>query len=67
MDEKTLVEKLSNLETIDQLVDLAKQIGKPLSYNDADRLFGKINQCKNDVAELGGDTIAKLAKQVFGI
>ncbi|MCP8613653.1 hypothetical protein [Bifidobacterium asteroides] len=67
MDEKTLVDKLSNLETIDQLVDLAKQIGKPLSYNDADQLFGKINQCKNDVAELGGDTIAKLAKQAFGI
>lgn len=67
MDEKTLVEKLSSLETIDQLVDLAKQIGKPLTYNDADQLFGRINQCKNDVAELDGDTIAKLAKQVFGI
>lgn len=67
MDEKTLVGKLSNLETIDQLVDLAKQIGKPLTYNDADQLFGRINQCKNDVAELDGDTIAKLAKQVFGI
>lgn len=67
MDEKTLVDKLGKLQTIEELVDLSKEIGKPLSYNDADRLFGRINQCKNDAAELSGDTIAKLAKEVFGI
>lgn len=67
MDEKTVVDKMSKLETIDELISLSKEIGKPLSYNDADLLFGRINQCKNDVAELGGDTIAKLAKETFGI
>lgn len=67
MDEMTLVDKMSKLQTIDELVDLSKEIGKPLSYNDADKLFGRINQCQNDVAELSGDTVAKLAKEAFGI
>lgn len=67
MDEMTLVDKMSKLQTIDELVDLSKEIGKPLSYNDADQLFGRINQCQNDVAELSGDTVTKLAKEAFGI
>ncbi|MEK0306963.1 hypothetical protein [Bifidobacterium favimelis] len=67
MDEKTLVDRLGKLETIDQLVDLSKELGKPLDYDKADRLFGRINQTKNDAAELSGDTIEKIAKETFGI
>lgn len=67
MDEMTLVDRMSKLQTIDELVDLSKEIGKTLSYNDADKLFGRINQCQNDAAELSGDTVAKLAKEAFGI
>ena len=36
MDEMTLVDKMSKLQTIDELVDLSKEIGMPLSYNDAE-------------------------------
>ncbi|RSX54413.1 hypothetical protein D2E25_0721 [Bifidobacterium goeldii] len=67
MDEKTLVSKLAAAQTVDEVVTIAKEAGKELSYEEADELFGHINQTKCEAAELSGDTIEKIAKRVFGI
>ncbi|RBP99878.1 hypothetical protein [Bifidobacterium xylocopae] len=67
MDEKTLVDRLSKAETVDEIVALGKEAGKELSYEQADKLISRVMQTKNDAAELSGDTIEKIAKEVFGI
>ncbi len=65
MDENTMTKQLTDAETIDQLLNILKSAGKTLSYEQADRLFGEINQTKCDAAELSGDTSEKVIKAFF--
>ncbi|AKV55009.1 hypothetical protein BACT_0384 [Bifidobacterium actinocoloniiforme DSM 22766] len=67
MDEKTLVGKLTDAQTVNDVIEIANEAGKQLDIEHADALFGRINQTKNEVAELSGDTIEKIVKEVFGI
>ncbi|PWG58938.1 hypothetical protein [Bifidobacterium catulorum] len=67
MDEKTLVEKLKNVVIVDDVLAVAKEAGLDWTYEQADEALGRINATKNDIAELSGDTLEKVAKEVFGI
>ncbi|NEG96470.1 hypothetical protein GFD17_06845 [Bifidobacterium sp. SMB2] len=67
MDEKTLVEKMKNVVIVDDVLALAKELGLDWTYEQADEALGRINATKNDIAELAGDTMEKVAKEVFGI
>ncbi|WEV69721.1 hypothetical protein OZX73_02240 [Bifidobacterium sp. ESL0775] len=66
MDEKTLVSKLSQVNTITDLQAVAKEYGKPLTVEQADRGLNRLFKAENDTGELMGDTVAKAAKDIFG-
>ncbi|BDR54313.1 hypothetical protein KIMH_04240 [Bombiscardovia apis] len=67
MDEKALVSKLSAAQTVDEIIAISKEAGNELNYEQADKLISRIMQTKNDAAQLSGDTVEKIAKEVFGI
>ncbi|BDR53378.1 hypothetical protein KIM372_12850 [Bombiscardovia nodaiensis] len=67
MDEKTLVNKLNEARSVNDVIEIGKEAGKEFTVEEADKLFGRINQTKNDAAELSGDTVEKIVKKVFGI
>ncbi|KAB7789730.1 hypothetical protein [Bifidobacterium leontopitheci] len=67
MDEKTLVDELGKAQTVDEVLAAVKEAGRGMTYEQADELFGRINQTKCDAAELSGDTIEKIVRTTFGI
>lgn len=67
VSEQKIVQELAAAGTIDEVMQIAREAGHPLTYEQADQFFGRIEQTKSDVAELDGDTIAALAKDVLGI
>lgn len=67
MDEKQLVSELNKAQTVDDVLAIAEQAGKPLTYEQADKVFGHVLQTKSDTAELDGDTLPAFAKEYFGI
>ncbi|WEV72771.1 hypothetical protein [Bifidobacterium sp. ESL0790] len=67
MDEKTLVEKLSSVTTVSGVVDVAKKAGKDLTFEQADALLSRLLQVDSDAAELSGDTVATVAKDLLNI
>ncbi|MBT1180551.1 hypothetical protein JS531_00875 [Bifidobacterium sp. CP2] len=67
IDEKTLDDKLAAAQTIDEVMAIAEEAGHPLSYEEADAFFGRIEQAKSDTAELIGDSVKSEAEKEFGI
>lgn len=67
LDEKELDEKLAAAQTIDEVMAIAKEAGHPLTYEEADAFFGRIEQAKSDVAEIIGDSVKVEAEKEFGI
>lgn len=67
VSEQNIVHELAAAGTIDEVMRIAKQAGHPLTAEQADLFLGRIEQSKSDVAELDGDTIASLAREVLGI
>ncbi|MDF7640536.1 MULTISPECIES: hypothetical protein [unclassified Bifidobacterium] len=66
MDEKTLVDKLSKVTTITDLQEVAKEVGKPMTVEQADKALNRLFGAENDTGELMGDSVAKAAKDIFG-
>ena len=66
-DAKTLAAEFAKAGTVDEVAAIARKVGAKLSYEQADRLFGRINQTKCDAAELSGDTIEHIAQEVLGV
>lgn len=64
-DEATLTKELGEAQTIDDLLEIAKKAGHPLEYEQADLFFGRLEQAKSDTAELAGDSVAKMAKELL--
>ncbi|MDF7664239.1 hypothetical protein PT282_06140 [Bifidobacterium sp. ESL0763] len=67
MDEKTLVEKLSAADTVSGVMDIAKKAGKDITFEQADEMLSRILQVDSDAAELSGDSVAKVAKDLLGL
>lgn len=67
MDEKALVDELGKAQTVDEVLAAVKAAGRDMTYEQADELFGRINQTKCDAAELSGDTVEKVVKATLGI
>lgn len=67
MDEKTLIENLSSATTVSGVMDVAKKAGKDLTFEQADALLSRILQVDSDAAELSGDTVATVAKDMLNM
>lgn len=67
ISEQELDEKLAAAQTIDEVMAIAKEVGHPLTYEEADAFFGRIEQAKSDTAELVGDSVKTEAEKEFGI
>lgn len=67
ISEKELDEKLAAAQTIDEVTAIAKEAGHPLTYEEADAFFGRIEQAKSDTAELVGDSVQSVAEEALGI
>lgn len=66
-DEATLTKELGEAQTIDDLLEIAKKAGHPMEYEQADKFFGRLEQAKSDTAELVGDSVAKMAKELLSL
>ncbi|NEG54255.1 Nif11 family protein [Bifidobacterium platyrrhinorum] len=67
ISERELDEKLAAAQTIDEVMAIAKETGHPLTYEEADAFFGRIEQAKSDTAELVGDSVRSVAEETLGI
>ena len=67
VDVNKVVDGLSKASTIDEVMAVCKEAGHPLTFEQADRFFGRIEQAKSDTAEIDGDSVAKVAHEVLGI
>lgn len=66
LSEKTLDEELAKAQTVQEVIDIAKQAGHEMSFEEADQFFGRIEQAKSDLGEVSGDSVAKVAREQFG-
>ncbi|PLS30512.1 hypothetical protein Uis1B_1657 [Bifidobacterium margollesii] len=58
MASSELVEEVAKAQTVQDVLAALKNAGEELTFEQADKLFGKVLQAKSDTAELDGDTIA---------
>jgi hypothetical protein len=66
MDEKTLVEKLSKVTTIGEVLEVTKEAGKSLTVEQGDMLLQRLFKAENDTGKLMGDSVEKAVKEFFG-
>lgn len=66
MDQKTLVEKLSKVTTISEVLEVTKEAGKSLTVEQGDMLLQRLFKAENDTGKLIGDSVEKAVKEFFG-
>lgn len=66
MDQKTLVEKLSKVTTISEVLEVTKEAGKSLTVEQGDMLLQRLFKAENDTGKLMGDSVEKAVKEFFG-
>ncbi|MBB2955279.1 hypothetical protein FHX77_000682 [Bifidobacterium commune] len=66
MDQKTLVEKLSKVTTISEVLEVTKEAGKSLTVEQGDMLLQRLFKAENDTGKLMGDSVEKAIKEFFG-
>lgn len=65
MDKSAALARMAEVSTVDEVLALAEQLRLTMNYEQADYALGRINQTKNDAAELSGDTLEKVATELF--
>ncbi|MBM6699253.1 hypothetical protein H7U32_02705 [Bifidobacterium pullorum subsp. saeculare] len=66
-DTTEIVKELAAAGTVQEVMAVAEKAGHPLDFEQADQFFGRIEQAKSDVAEIDGDSVAKVAKEFLDI
>ena len=67
MDKHAALARMAEVSTVDEVLALAQQLGLSMNYEQADYALGRINQTKNDAAQLSRDTLEKVASELFNI
>lgn len=67
MDKHAALARMAEVSTVDEVLALAQQLGLSMNFEQADYALGRINQTKNDAAQLSGDTLEKVASELFNI